>query len=114
MSVNIEPTSVIKATLGINEDGRAQKFFTNTCAKHMDKYVPFDKGNLADYRIEGNQVVYEQLYARYQYYGVSKNGKSFKYNTDKHPLAHKEWDKVMWSAEKSKITQEVQEYIGGK
>lgn len=115
MPVKMQPTSVIKAQLGIEPNGRVQRFFTNTCAKHMDKYVPFDKGNLADYRIKGSdKIVYHQLYAKYQYYGISKNGKQLNYRKDKHPLATSYWDKKMVSAEMQDIVNEVQRYVGGK
>ena len=46
MPVNLKPTSEIKARLGLDPNGRVQSFFTNTCYKHMDKYVPMDEGNL--------------------------------------------------------------------
>ena len=46
MPVKMKPISVIKARLGIEPNGQVQKFFTNTCYKHMDKYVPLDEGNL--------------------------------------------------------------------
>ena len=114
MPIKLQPTSVIKARLGIEPNGRVQKFFTSTCAKHMDKYVPFDEGNLADYHLENDAVVYEQPYARYQYYGLSKSGKKLNYHTDKHPQATSYWDKKMVSAEMQNIVKEVQDYIGGK
>ena len=116
MPVKLNKTSVIKSRLGIQPGGRVQKFFTNTCAKHMDKYVPMDKGNLADYHIEGTNIVYNQVYARYQYYGKSKNGKDLVYNRDKHNLANSYWDKRMVSAEMVDVQKEVQSFInkGGK
>ena len=118
MSVKMQPTSVIKARLGIDPNGRVQKFFTSTCAKHMDKYVPFDEGNLADYHLEKDAVVYEQPYARYQYYGVRENGthkiNEANRNRTYHPLASSYWDKKMVSAEMQDVVKEVQDYIGGK
>jgi hypothetical protein len=115
MPVKMQPTSVIKVNLGIDPNGRVQRFFATTCAKHMDKYVPFDTGALARYHIEGgNKIVYNQLYARYQYYGISKNGKHLNYQKDKHPLATSYWDKHMWTAENQDVVKEVQNYIGGK
>ena len=120
MPVKMQPTSVIKARLGIEPNGRVQKFFTSTCAKHMDKYVPFDGGNLADYHLESDAVVYEQLYAEYQYYGMRKDGTHVinPENRDrtKHPLASSYWDKKMVSAEMQDVVKEVQDYInrGGK
>ena len=115
MPVKMQPTSVIKANLGIDVNGRVQRFFTNTCAKHMDKYVPFDTGTLARYHIEeGNKVVYDTPYARYQYYGISKSGKPLNYQTTKHPLATSYWDRHMWTAESQDVVREVQNYVGRK
>ncbi len=125
MPIKLNPTSQIKARLGIEPNGRVQKFFTATCAKKMDKYVPFDEGTLAETviidgqptrNVTENTITYEMPYARYVYYGISKNGKPLNYHTDKHPLAHKYWDKEMWSAEKQDVVKEVQNYVnhGGK
>ena len=111
MPVKLKPTSEIKARLGIEPNGRVQKFFTSTCAKHMDKYVPMRDGNLADYHLENDAVVYEQLYAQYQYKGISKSGKPLNYKT---PGTGSYWDKRMVSAEMEQVVQEVQDYIGGK
>ena len=44
--MQLKPISQLKADLGINVNGRVQAFFTDTCYKHMDKYVPKDTGNL--------------------------------------------------------------------
>lgn len=116
MSVKLKPTSEIKARLGIEPNGRVQKLFTSTCAKHMDKYVPMREGDLADYHLENDAVVYEQLYAKYQYNGISKSGKPLNYRKDKHPLATHHWDKKMVSAEMKDVIKEIQDYInrGGK
>lgn len=123
MPVKLKPTSVIKARLGIEPNGRVQKFFTNTCAKHMDKYVPMREGTLAETviidgeptrNVTADTITYTQNYARYVYNGISKSGKPLNYSTDKHHLATHHWDKVMVSAEMPVVVKEVQEYIGGK
>jgi hypothetical protein len=111
MAVKMAPTSVIEKHLGINADGRVQKFFTQTCAIHMDKYVPMYKGNLRDYTIEGNQIIYDQPYAEYQYYGISKTGKKLVYSPLKHPLATSYWDRTMVTNEMSDIVKEVQDFV---
>lgn len=110
------PTSIIVARLGIEPNGRVSKFFTEDCAKHMDKYVPMDSGTLADYHIEGNYIIYNPKYAHYQYEGVSKNGYELNYSRDKHPLANHHWDERMKSAEMRDVVKEVQRFInrGGK
>lgn len=122
MSVTLKPISEIKARLGIEPNGRVQKLFTATCAKHMDQYVPFDKGYLAGTVINGgvptvnvteNKIIYSQKYAKYVYYGV-RNGKLLNYHTDMHEKAGPYWDRQMVSAEIDDVVKEVQKYVGGK
>lgn len=133
--MKLNPISVIKADLGINPDGRVQKFFTDTCYNHMDKYVPKDIGNLRDNAIRNSSsITYQSPYARYQYYGkkmVMKNGKSAFYSedygfwskpgedkilTDEDLVYHTPgtgpyWDKKMVSAEMQEVVKEVQKYV---
>ena len=112
MPVKLKPTSQIKARLGLEPNGRVQKFLTNTCYKHMDKYVPRDEGNLRTIvDIKADSITYESPYAKYQYYGVSKNGKPLNYRT---PGTGDYWDKRMVSAEMQNVVEEVQNYVGGK
>lgn len=116
MPVTVKPTSVIKARLGIEPNGRVQKFFTNTCYKRMDKYVPKDEGNLRTIvDILPSEIIYEMPYARYQYYGVREDG-SHKVQNYTTPGTGTYWDKRMVSAEMQDVVKEVQNYInrGGK
>ena len=109
MPVKMQPTSVIKARLGIEPNGRVQRFFTNTCYKHMDKYVPKREGNLRiNVDIQPNMIVYESPYAHAQYVGHTK-GPVENYTT---PGTGPYWDRRMWSAEKQDVVREVQDYIG--
>ena len=112
MPVKMQPTSVIKARLGLEPNGKIQKFFTNTCYKHMDKYVPKDEGNLRiNVSIQANSITYESPYAHYQYKGISKSGNPLNYKT---PGTGDYWDKRMVSAEMQDVVKEVQNYVGGK
>ncbi len=114
MPVKMQPTSVIKARLGIDPNGRVQKYFTNICYKHMDKYVPKDEGNLRTIvDIDNNNITYESPYARYQYYGVREDGTHQVHNYTT-PGTGPYWDKQMVSAEMQDVVKEVQDYIGGK
>ena len=144
MRTNFKPTSVIKARLGIEPNGPVEKFFVSTCAKKMNDYVPYDNGFLADYKIVGNLIVYDQPYAHYMYEGkvmgpnIPKKengvivgwfspkdkpkyytGKDIDYSKSKakgHRHAGPYWDQRMWTAEKENIIRQVQNYInrGGK
>ena len=104
-----------------------QRFFTDTCRKHMDKYVPLgDTGLLRqNVRTTINTITYESPYAHYQYIGklyVMENGKGAYYDPDygfwskpgvaktptdrdlKHSgITTSYWDKHMWSAEKNDV-----------
>lgn len=114
MKIKFNPTSQIKKRLGIDPTGPVQAFFTDTCADHMDKYVPIDTGALSITIDKGTDyITYESVYAKYQYNGVSKNGKPLDYSNShlKHPYAGDHWDKRMVSAEMKDVIKEVQEYV---
>lgn len=116
--MKMKPISSIKADLGIDANGKIQRYFTERCAERMDKYVPFEGGNLSRYRLEPTSVNYEQPYARYQYTGARQDG-SHKINEANrnrsiHSLATSYWDKKMVTAEMPEIIREVQEKLNGK
>ena len=68
----LKPVSEIKINLGIEPNGRVQKFFTNTCYKHMDKYVPKDAGILREVvDIQADSITYQSPYAHAQYVGYT-------------------------------------------
>jgi hypothetical protein len=71
--MKLNPISTIKANLGIEPNGRVQKFFTDTCAKHMDKYIPKDTGMLrTNISKMSDSITYESNYAHAQYIGYTK------------------------------------------
>ena len=106
--MKLNPISTIKANLGIEPNGRVQKFFTDTCAKHMDKYIPKDTGMLrTNINKTSDSITYESLYAHAQYVGYTK-GEVQNYTT---PGTGPYWDKRMWSAEKDTVIEEVQKYV---
>lgn len=111
MPVKMKPTSVIKVNLGIQKDGPIQAFFTQTCYKHMDKYVPNDEGNLRlNVSLTNNTITYESPYAHYQYIGMREDGTHVVKNYTT-PGTGPYWDKRMISAEMQDVVEEVQKYI---
>ena len=108
------PTKKIVKRLGLEPNGRVQTFFTNTCYRYMDKYVPMDEGNLRTIvTIEPRSITYEMPYARYQYYGIRDDG-SHKVEHYTTPGTCSYWNRQMWSAEGDDVIKEVQRYVGGK
>ena len=141
MSLKLKPNSVIKTNLGIQPNGPVHKFFTNTCYKHMDKYTPYENGDLSTNAVdvETDKIIYNSPYAHYMYTGLvmgqnipikedgiivgwfSPKGKPKHYTGRKidyskskargHIYAGPHWDFRMWSAEKQKVINEVQNYM---
>lgn len=109
--MKMKPISQIRASLGINPNGPVQAFFTNTCRKRMDKYIPKDIGNLRDIvDIGTDYITYESPYAHAQYIGVVHGSPVVNYTT---PGTGPYWDRRMWSAEKDIVIKEVQRYVNG-
>lgn len=114
MSVKMQPTSVIKANLGIEPNGKVQKFFTNVCYRYMDKYVPMDTGMLREnVTLTANTITYEQPYAHAQYTGIVNGHAVQNYTT---PGTGPYWDERMKSADLGNVIKETQDYFnrGGK
>ena len=108
MNIYLKPTSEIKTRLGLNPNGPVQAFFTNTCYKAMDKYVPMDEGNLRkNVDIQKDHITYESPYAHAQYVGYTK-GPVTNYTT---PGTGPKWDKRMWSADGKRVLKDLQNYI---
>ncbi len=104
--MKLNPISTIKANLGIDANGKVQKFFTDTCAKHMDKYIPKDTGALRTVVDKGtNYITYESPYAHYQFVNQFEN-----YTT---PGTGPYWDERMKSAEMDLVVKETQRYVNG-
>ena len=107
--------------------------------KMCSPYVPMDTGVLADkyVLVDKDKVVYKQPYAHYQYIGEvygpnipifedgvlvgfwsppgkgtkHPTGRPIQYNKEKHPLASKEWDKAMMSAQGEQFVQQVKDIL---
>lgn len=104
MAVKLKPISQIELQLGINPDGRVQKYFTKRCRDRMDKYVPMDTGMLRrNTYLSSKSITYQSDYAELQYATQFKN-----YTT---PGTGPNWDKRMLSAEKDFLIKEVQNYV---
>ena len=80
--MGLKPISEIKANLGLEPNGRVQKFFTNTCRNHMDKYVPKDTGALRETVVKGTDYIkYNVPYAHAQYVGIVHGSSVRNYTT---------------------------------
>ena len=128
------PINTLKIRLGIDSNGRVQKFFSSTCAKHMDKYVP--DGDTLVLRtnkvVKTDSVIYKSPYAHYMWQGdvmgpnipIKKNGVIQGWFSPKgqpkhytgakiqyHGAGGPHWEQRMWSAEKNDVIREVERYM---
>ena len=118
MPLKMRPVSEIVLNLGLNSNGKVQKYFANRCKERMNaRYVPEDTGTLINTSYVDTEcnIHYSQPYAFYQYYGMRQDG-SHVVNPENYTKAGTGtyWDKRMWSAEKQQVIADVQNYIGGK
>lgn len=141
VEIKIKPISVIETELGIEPNGKAHAYFTELCAEHMDKYIPYREGFLSQINrvINVDSIEYNSPYAHYMYEGKvmgpnipikDANGnivrwfsKGPKYYTGAdidysksqaqagHEFAGPYWDKRMVSAEKEELKEELSKYI---
>lgn len=113
VEVNFPTIETIKAFYGLEGGGAVQSYFTNTCYRYMDKYVPQDFGDLrSEVDIGSDYIRYNMPYAVYQYHGVREDG-SHRINPDNYttPGTGPYWDNEMVSAEYQSVVDEVQEYF---
>ena len=114
MALNLKPDTVIISELGIQQNGPIHLYFTKRCADYMDKYVPYDEGDLSRYKIpQPDTILYEQHYAEYQWRGERIDG-TYKINEanrnrSMHPDATSHWEEKMWTLHKDDILKEVAE-----
>lgn len=114
--IKLNTITKIKKRLKLDPKGDVQSFFTSTCQKEMNSYVPKDQGDLRkQIKLRVDSITYESVYAKYQYKGIREDGS--------HVISHwttpgtgPYWDKRMWSDNKEKILRQVENYIknGGK
>lgn len=122
VKLEMKPIATILARLGIDKNGRVQRFLTETVNRRITRYMPFRSGVLATklkFVSSPTEITVNGPYARYQYYGKVMVGKPPKQVTDtdltydktKRPSAGPFWDRRLMAAEKDVILREVEARI---
>lgn len=122
----LTPISNIKARIGINDDGRVQKYLTSTIANKMGKYVVGGTSGSVNLlkTLNKDSITYKAPYAHYQYIGkvyidpntgsawAKKGVTKIPTNVDlKHLIGFSYWDRAFWASEKNVVLEELQKYI---
>ena len=113
MATKLKPVSTIIMDFGLEEYGDGHNYFASRCRDRMNaRYVPEDTKTLIDTSyVDGEcNIVYEQVYAGYQYYGQRKDGSHKVVNYSK-PGTGPYWDKTMLSAEKDLLVKDMEDFI---
>lgn len=136
-NINMQPISKIKAQLGIEPNGKVQKFFTNTCYRYMSPFVPGGVSShlnqnvtLTDTYIDYNSpdahyhyigklyvdpkyekgAFYSPDYGYWSRPGITKipTVKNLTYHT---PGTGAFWDKRAWTSKGKEIEKETQQFV---
>ena len=107
-NVKIEVNSVLKDIQNVVNDDWTRTLIHAQLAQTVYPYVPYDTGYLSEgsVEVEADGVYYTAFYAWRQYYG-----EDFKHNTEVHPLATAQWDKVAMQAHYDEFAEEVADII---
>lgn len=115
VQLELKPSSIIKTNLGIENGGPVHKYFTDRCAKHMNRFIPKRPRSMGgslreEVDIQTDSITYEMPYARYQYFGIRADGTHVVMNYST-PGTGPYWDERMWSAEGDQVVNEVKEMM---
>ena len=123
VTISMLPIQVMLKNRGLDEHGRANIFLLSEIKRLSDPYVPMDTGTLknqAKIITSRGQLIYGQIYARYQWGGKVMVGRPPKRVTNT-PLKYgngtrrgKEWCSRMLADKKTELVKSVARYIGGR
>ena len=119
---NINAAQILRSRgLGTNNDTRL--ILASEIVRLSDPYVPMQQGtlkNTVQIAADGSEIVCNQPYAHYQYYGEVMAGRAPKHYTGRAiryhgaPLRGKEWDKRMMIDRGREVAEAVAKRVGGK
>lgn len=103
VKINIDSSDKILLRRYLNQNGKAQQFFTSEVKRLSDPYVPFRQGHLKrEVIVTPNKLIYTQPYAKKQFYENKGKG-----------LRGKQWVNRMWADKGKLIVQSVAKFVGG-
>lgn len=113
MRVNLPPTRRFVGILGTDELGDVQRYVTEAVARRLPPYLPKESGVLrASMAIVGpTRIRVTTPYARAQFFGVTRHGEPFRYDTSEGPKVGAHWDRRLATDEGRAIAAEVQRYV---
>ncbi|MGL5718015.1 MAG: minor capsid protein [Paraclostridium sp.] len=115
VKLEMDNTQTILMKRNLEKNGSAQRFLTSEIKRLSHPYTPFMNGPLKNQAVVGDgTLTYNQIYAKYQWYGKSKLGKSFTYGRNGSGLRGPKWVLRMWADRGNEVVESVAKYVGGK
>lgn len=108
----------LKKKLGVNKTGRVQRFVTDDVFSRLIDYIPLKSGRLrlsakkespTKIKVGGSGIPY----ARAQFFGVTKSGVPFDYNTASGVKIGSHWDRRLVQGEGAQIVENANKYVKG-
>ena len=108
----------LKEQLGVNKTGRVQNFVTDDVFVRLIDYIPKKSGRL---RASAEKTSPTKItvggagipYARAQFFGVTKDGTPFDYNTAAGAKIGAHWDWRLTQSEGAQIVADANKYVKG-
>lgn len=108
----------LKEQLGVNKTGRVQNFVTDDVFVRLIDYIPLKSGRL---RASAEKTSPTKItvggagipYARAQFFGVTKDGTPFDYDTAKGAKIGAHWNRRLVQNEGAQIVADANKYVKG-
>lgn len=113
MEVDIPTNAKLKRALGVDANGDVQKHVTETVFKRLKPYIPRLSGALrSNAKISSpTKITVSGVYARAQFFGVTKSGKPFDYGVLGGAKAGSHWDRRLAADEGKAIVADANRYV---
>lgn len=96
----------------LETDNTLGEQIASTARGRIDKYVPFDTGQLAGtVEVLPWKLIYTRDGVWINYEGIAKSGKPINYTKEHHPLATHHWEQAMIDHEGKEFTDDVSKLI---
>ena len=115
---NLPNVGELKAKLGVGATGQVQKYVTDDVFRRLIEYIPKKSGRLRSsaVRVSPTKIKVGGAgipYARAQFFGVTRKGAPFDYNTAAGAKVGAHWDRRLVQAEGGQIIADANRYVKG-
>ena len=113
MSVDLPSIGKTRQKLGVGKNGHVQKYVTDIVFKRLKPYMPKLSGELRSSAkvASSTKITVSSIYARVQFFGVTKSGRPFNYGILGGAKVGSHWDRRLVADEGKAIVADVNRYV---